>query len=58
MDSATIYSVALVVQNVSMEQGILLFQSLWLSSFWEPNTLVFDTAFDKLEFKNYLQQRD
>lgn len=56
MDYATTYSVGSVVQNVSIAQVIPLFESLWFSLFWEPNTVVYDPAFDILELTNYLLQ--
>lgn len=58
MDASTRYSVGSVVQDTSMNSAILLFESLWISAFWEPKAAQFDQAFDNSIFTTYLEKHN
>lgn len=58
MDSVARYFVGDVVQEMNMSTAIPLFQSLWVSAFWEPKVVFYDSAFDNSEFTMYLESHD
>jgi len=58
MDATTRYSVGAVVPDTSMKNAMLLFESLWISAFWEPKAVQFDQAFDNSIFKTYLEKHN
>lgn len=55
MDSYARFSAGDVVDSMSMSTEISLFETLWVTPFWTPDTVVlFDPAFDNTEFTAYL----
>ena len=55
MNSTSRYSVGDVVDTASMRNAIPLFESLWISPSWTPETVLFGPAFDNSEFIKYLK---
>lgn len=51
MDSQTHYSVGGVISITSMSDAIPVFESLWISAFWTPNSVHGDKAFENDAFK-------
>ena len=58
MDASSRYSAGDVVDTTAMKQAIASFESLWISPFWTPKTVLYDQAFENGEFKNYLESHD
>lgn len=58
MDSVARYSVGDVVQEMNMSTAIPIFESLWVSAFWEPKVVLYGSAFDNSEFTMYLESHN
>jgi len=54
MDSTTRFSVGAVVNSSNMLDAIEVFESSWLSQFWEPEVVAFDQAFNSDIFLKFL----
>lgn len=58
MDSYSRYSAGDVVDTTAMHHAVSIFESMWITPFWTPSTVLFDQAFDNDEFKSYLDSHD
>ena len=56
MDTKSRYSVGAVVENTNMIDAIEVFESIWLSEFWTPETVAFDQAFKTELFCQFLKK--
>lgn len=58
MDLESGYSTGDVVDTMSMSDEIYLFESLWITQFWTPKTVLHDPAFENTEFTEFLNAQD
>lgn len=58
MDSTSRYSVGAVVESTGMEHAVEVFESLWLSPFWNPHVVLCDQAFNNEIFSSFLRVDD
>ena len=57
MDAASRYSVGAVVEDTSMRQAIVVLDAHWVTPFWTPDVVAYDSEFKNSIFINYLKDQ-
>lgn len=58
MDSSTRYSAGMVVSDLTLQEACSALDVIWFSPFWLPQKILFDPAFNNLDFTSFASNLD